>query len=559
MKLTIKTALTLLTVLLTAVIAIEGGLALRSLGQVNDNVIEIATNWLPSVEITNTLNTNTSDYRIAEGSHIMSTTPDEMAKAEDEIKAVSATIAKNLDVYKSLVSSPDEQANLDKFIARWGDYNALHDKLIELSRANQNEQAATLFKGEMRTVFDDASSVLLKAVNINHDSSEVARVDAEQTFGGARTMVWSTIIVGVLLGLAAIVFVRSRVTAPLGRLSGAIANVAAGDYASSIAGIARHDELGIMARAVDDFRHKLADAEQQRAEQAERDAAAAQRAKDERIAIADDLIDKVGSLADVFLSTSGEVKDAATNLASTAEETARQAQTVAGAAEEASVNVQTVAASAEELSASVHEINNQVSQSSKVADRAYHEAEEVNGRIAVLSSAAAAIGDVVNLISGIAEQTNLLALNATIEAARAGEAGRGFAVVASEVKALAAQTGRATEDISAKITEMQQATDTAVASIAEIVRTIASVRESSAAIAGAVEQQGSATGEIAQNTQLAASGTASVTNNISGVGTAAEMTGSASTQLMGLAGSLTDKAKELKIAVAGFADTLRAA
>src|SRR5205807_3727615 len=131
----------------------------------------------------------------------------------------------------------------------------------------------------------------------------------------------------------------------------------------------------------------------------------------------------------------------------------------------ASANVQSVASATEEMTSSVNEISRQVQESSRIASEAVKQAQQTDGRINALSQAAGRIGDVVKLITAIAEQTNLLALNATIEAARAGEAGRGFAVVASEVKALASQTAKATEEISTQIGAMQSATNESVGAI----------------------------------------------------------------------------------------------
>ncbi|WP_047307724.1 methyl-accepting chemotaxis protein, partial [Rhodopseudomonas palustris] len=155
--------------------------------------------------------------------------------------------------------------------------------------------------------------------------------------------------------------------------------------------------------------------------------------------------------------------------------------------------------------------------------------------------------------------TNLLALNATIEAARAGEAGRGFAVVAAEVKALAEQTAKATGEISQHITGIQSATNESVDAIREIGLTIGRMSEISSAIAAAVEEQGAATREISRNVQMAARGTQEVSSNVTDVQRGATETGSASSQVLSAAQSLSQESSRLKIEVANFLDTVRAA
>jgi methyl-accepting chemotaxis protein len=165
----------------------------------------------------------------------------------------------------------------------------------------------------------------------------------------------------------------------------------------------------------------------------------------------------------------------------------------------------------------------------------------------------------VKLITAIAEQTNLLALNATIEAARAGEAGRGFAVVASEVKQLASQTAKATEEIGAQIAGMQAATQDSVSAIKEIGGTIGRIAEIASMISATVEEQGAATQEIARNVGEAAKGTAMVASNITDVNRGAGETGSASAQVLSSAQSLSGESNRLKLEVDKFLSTVRAA
>ena len=141
---------------------------------------------------------------------------------------------------------------------------------------------------------------------------------------------------------------------------------------------------------------------------------------------------------------------------------------------------------------------------------------------ASLAAAGEKIGDVLRLIGAIASQTNLLALNATIEAARAGEAGRGFAVVASEVKELASQTAKATEEIAGQVTAIQSATGDCVIAIGGISDTIREISGIATTIAAAVEEQDSATREIARSVQQAAAGTSEVSLNVAGASQAAD-------------------------------------
>jgi methyl-accepting chemotaxis protein len=232
---------------------------------------------------------------------------------------------------------------------------------------------------------------------------------------------------------------------------------------------------------------------------------------------------------------------------------------VSAAAEHASLNVQTIAKATEELSLSVSEIGRQICQSAEIAGQAVGEVDQTNTSMIELSAAAQKIGDVVQLISNIASQTNLLALNATIEAARAGNAGKGFAVVASEVKSLATQTAKATGEISAQISAMQEATDEAVRAIQNISGTIRAIDQITTTIAAAVEEQGAATREISRNTMEAAHGTGRVSSAVSEVSRAAGETGVTASRVLASAGDLGKQAETLGNEVGSFLNKIRAA
>ncbi len=440
------------------------------------------------------------------------------------------------------------------------------------------ERLATLYETEMLPAIEKSTEVTQDIRDLDGRIDDIV-TEIATAFGTVRTLAeaeastvdasfdglvasFQTTAIAILLAALIVVAVlslkidRSVSTGVVG-ISRALQAIARGDL-SAATGAARRDEFGQMAEELDQVRRNLLEAEALRNDMSGRQAV--EREQLERTAaLTRDFAERMRVLSEDFGKSSGEVADSARNLSATAEETARQAQQVAGAAEEASTNVQTVAAGAEELSASIDEIAQQVSNSSEIARAAATEAETSARNVEVLSVSAQEIGEVVTLINSIAAQTNLLALNATIEAARAGDAGKGFAVVASEVKQLAEQTAKATDEIGRKIAEVQSATTLAVESISHIVETIDRIQRTSEAIAGAVEEQGAATGEIAQNTQRAAAGTADVTQTITGVGAAAEMTGTAATQLMTLSSHLDAQSRDLSDRVQAFVRELGAA
>jgi methyl-accepting chemotaxis protein len=373
-------------------------------------------------------------------------------------------------------------------------------------------------------------------------------------------MVQWVLLAGGLAAGGVIAFVTARAIAtPIQGMTQSMDKLAKGDMSVVVPGVGRHDEIGDMAGAVQVFKDNMIETERLRAEQTETEKRVAVQRKADMNRLANEFQAAVGNIVETVSSASTELEASATSLTKTAEMTQSLSTTVAAASEEASANVNSVASASEELASSVHEIARQVQESSKIAGDAVKQAQKTDARINELSKAAGRIGDVVKLITSVAEQTNLLALNATIEAARAGEAGKGFAVVAHEVKALAAQTAKATDEISTQIAGMQTATEDSVLAIKEIGGTIGRISEIASAIAAAVEEQGAATQEISRNVQQAAQGTAEVATNITSVNRGASETGSASSQVLSSAQSLSNESNHLKVEVDKFLATVRAA
>jgi methyl-accepting chemotaxis protein len=392
---------------------------------------------------------------------------------------------------------------------------------------------------------------------------ELAKAEAGQAVDYTENAIHlaSLLMAGATAVAAVVVLVAIQrvVSRPLTMVTGALSDLAEGRPSTRIVGQERQDEIGRLARAVRVFQDQAARLEQMTREREEAKARAAAERRQAMHRMADEFETKVMGAIETVAASAGQMRGTAQTLSVNSEQTSRQATAVAAATEQASASVQTVASAAEQLSASISEISRQVAQSGDIARVTCDEAVRTNQTVKSLAESSAQIGDVLRLINDIASQTNLLALNATIEAARAGDAGKGFAVVAGEVKALANQTAKATEQISAEIAAVQASTAEAVMAIGGIVGRINQINEIGTAISAAVEQQASATGEIARNVQQAALGTSEVSANIGGVTRASEETGGAAGEVLRSAQSLAHETSELKDAVTGFLEGVRVA
>jgi methyl-accepting chemotaxis protein len=382
----------------------------------------------------------------------------------------------------------------------------------------------------------------------------------------ARSQHWTAIAVGASILLGVIVtLLLTRSIVPALRLAARVADaVSAGrlDNAIKVPRRVRRSETARLLQALAEMQRRiLHDREATEARAAEK--AAEQAARNERAdrlrALVDRFKDEFRSSSGTIVSASSDMEGTARSMTSIAEQSKRQAVAVAEAAERAREGVQAVATSAEQLTGSITEISRQVAQSSTIASQAVADAQRTDAQVRALSEAAQKVGQVIEFVTSIAGQTNLLALNATIEAARAGEAGKGFAVVASEVKSLARQTSLATEEIAAKIGQIQEATSEAVAAIRGISETIGQVSDIATAIAAAVEQQAAATAAIAGNVQRTATSADGVTSNIGGVREAAKGTDAAAAQVLAAAGKLSHQAEELSTSVNDFVSALQLA
>lgn len=494
-------------------------------------------------------------------------------------------------------------ANLDKAVQSLDSARSGNEKLLASARAN-NLSTVT----ELENLQGDISAIKDRILGLKQDSARGLRnvadagtglerdgMELSKSFNAVRTAVDGRmrsvgsdgllalvtimgaitllVVAGIYNAWRAITLTRDGITLVLEHMTDSMVRLAEGDNDISVPGLERSDEIGDMARSVEVFRRGYIKMDRMRTEAAEKARieldrqAEEQRERDEMreeqtrvlLSIANQFERTVGDVVSGVAAASSELQLTASSMAAAAEQSAHQTGEVSSAMNEASAGVTAAAAASDEFAMSIGEISRQAATSAELARAASISAADADHTISALTQSAHQVGQIVELISTIAQRTNLLALNASIEAARGGEAGRGFAVVASEVKELAAQTSKATEEVSQQIRAIQDSTGASVAALRAIGKQVEQLEATSVSIAAAVDQQSVAGQDLARSIDLAARSADDVSSNITQVRETSLATGAAASQVLNSSTELEQQAVTLKTQVEDFLSHVRAA
>ncbi len=439
---------------------------------------DVATNWLPSVEHVSAIESHVHALHAAELQHVLNTDDAAMKRIEGKIGKIRTDLEAERAAYVKLISSSKEQALYDTFAADLKTYLQLHERLLELSRKNQNVQARDLADGESARVFARMATALEALVKLNTEGATAAAAESDAAFVNGRNILLGAALMAAVLALAAAVLIIRSITRPLNQAVDLSNRVAQGDLTTRIDNT-RKDELGQLLAALQSMQ--------------------------------DSLVHTVGTVrgnAESVATASAQIAQGNLDLSQRTEKQASALQETAASMEQLGSTVKLNADNAQRANALSQD-------AASIASRGGTVVQQVVERMKGINESSRRIENITSVIDGIAFQTNILALNAAVEAARAGEQGRGFAVVASEVRTLAQRSAEAAREIkgliassvqqveqgSGLVAEAGQTMDEIMQAIHKVSTLVSEISAASAEQSAGVNQVGEAMSQMDQTTQ----------------------------------------------------------
>ncbi|WP_210642524.1 MULTISPECIES: methyl-accepting chemotaxis protein [unclassified Pseudomonas] len=428
--------------LIGALMLALGVFALTQMSNIRSSGQNIAENSVPSIKALDEFTQLTLRLRVLSYRLLTNREPDIQQKTYELFEQRNQQIRAAQTAYEKLISAPEERAAYDQYVQLLGQYRQLEERMKTLSRGNQIEELRALLNTELLSNSEAVNAVLGRLLDINNRQAEAFNQNAEQQYSKAFNLVVALLVIATGLTLLFAWLLTNSITKPIANALDAAEEIAKGNLTRPIT-VDGSDEAGRLLRAMSTMQEKLRDTLQRISGSATQLASAAE-----------ELNSVTDESARGLTQQNNEIEQAATavnEMTSAVEEVARNAVSTS----EASKNATTSAGDGRDL----------VQETVSAIERMSADVQSTAALIGNLADESRDIGKVLDVIRGLADQTNLLALNAAIEAARAGEAGRGFAVVADEVRALAHRTQQSTSEIERMIGSIQSGTEHAVDSM----------------------------------------------------------------------------------------------
>lgn len=468
--------------ILALILLVQGIFGLGSMSSMNNQTKEMTGIWIPALNAVADLNLALMRYRVNTLRLVVDANPAAVARAEANLRTRDQELEQALSAFERVITEPEERPLFEKLKQVKSSYIQNGGRVLAAMKAGDTRSAVTIVDTELNVLADEMTKLLLELGKINRDGAEESAQASAEAYSGAQTLVIVSIVIALLITAVLAIVVSRSIVIPLQQAVQATETIASGNLARQI-----HFE-----------------------------------GKDEPA----QLLASLAMMQDNLRTTITQIGNSSVQLASAGEELSSVAEDASRNLQRQNDEIQQAASAVTEMSAAVDEVaRNAVStaEESNESSRLAHEGrDKVQHTVAALRSMAEEfgrtsaligglaeqskdIGKVLDVIRAIAEQTNLLALNAAIEAARAGEAGRGFAVVADEVRALAHRTQVSTQEIEQMIGKVQGGTAAAVHSMKGSVEQADKTLTVAEEAGGALEQIYQKAGQIGERNLLIAS------------------------------------------------------
>lgn len=451
MRVTIKKRIGIAFVLLVAIIVAVGIYSNTTLKMVNDQSTIIAGTWIPKIQYSEEVNTMTSDFRILEYEHIISISKEVMDRKEAEMTEKNKKIQECLNEYEKSIYNEEDKELFNTVKTEWQKYLELNKNMLTLSRQLKTTEAMQIMNDQSKQAFDTASEAALKLVKFNEEKAKKSSEDGDRTYAYAKNILLIAILISSILAVVAGLFIAKSILKPISVLEKELETLAerGGDLTQQIK-ISSNDEIGKLSDVVNKFLANLRTIMIEVNNNTNNTA--------NTVGIIKNSITELNEQVEDVRYTTEQMSSSMEEIAASTEEVNVTAEEITEAVNSITKKAQKGARYLEEISRRANELKTNSLASKKEADEIYENTKIKLEKAIEESKGVEQINALSDAILQISSQTNLLALNAAIEAARAGDAGKGFTVVAGEIRKLA-------EESNETVAEIQKVTNTVIYSV----------------------------------------------------------------------------------------------